>query len=97
MVRFSLSDWLLIVLWRFKSGCDRVFRNAAHALAHVLRGLPYAVGRQTFHFSLPGRLVVDFTDSVLSNVETLRCGSLSTPLRRGAGVADQPILDVGAG
>ena len=75
----------------------RALRNAAHALADVLRGIAYAIGRQPFRFRLQGRFVVDFSDGVFGNVETLRCGVLSAPLHRGAGVADQAILNVGAG
>src|ERR1700737_2610969 len=97
MVGPSLSAWLMIVMCRFESGRHRSFRNAPHPLSDGLCGLVYAVGRKAFLLSLPGRFVDDFTDGVLSGVETLRCGGLSASLHRSAGAANQVILDVGAG
>src|SRR3981081_1375021 len=97
MVGPSVSVWLMIVLCRFESGRHRAFSNAAHALPDILRGLADTVRRQTFCFSLPGRLGVNFTDGVPGRVETLRCGGLSTSLHCGAGAANQVILDVGTG
>jgi len=87
----------MIVLCRFESGRYRNFRNTPHPLSDVLCGLTYAVGRKAFLLSPPGRFVDDFTDGVLSGVETLRCGGLAASLHRGAGVANQVILDLGAG
>src|SRR5438046_10688297 len=97
MVSLSVSAWLMIVLSRFESGRHRGFRNAPHPLSDVLCGLAYALGRQTFCFSLAGCFVVNFTDGVPGSVQTLRCGSLSAPLHRSAGVANPLILDVGPG
>ena len=97
MVGPSLSAWLMIVMCRFESGRHRSLRNAPHPLSDVLCGLAYAVGRKAFLLSLPGRFVDDFTDGVLGGLKALRCGVLSTSLYCGAGVANEVILDVGAG
>src|ERR1700730_3093984 len=97
MVGPSVSAWLMIVLCRFESGRHRSLRNAPHPLSDALCGLAYAVGRKAFLLSPPGRFVDDFTDGVLSGVETLRCGGLGASLRGSAGAANQVILDVGAG
>src|SRR5882757_11076497 len=97
MVGPSVSARLMFVLCRFESGRYRSFRNAPHPLSDVLCGLAYAVGRKAFLLCLPGRFVDDFTDGVLSGLETLRCGVLSTSLHCGAGVANEVSLGVGAG
>src|ERR1700736_2917913 len=97
MVGPSVSAWLMIVLCRFESGRHRSLRNAPHPLSDVLCGIAYAAGRKTFLLGLPGRVVDDFADGVLGGLETLRCGGLSTSLHRGAGVANEVILNVGAG
>src|SRR5580693_8332213 len=101
MVGPSVSAWLMIVLmivlYRFEGGRHRSFRNAPYPLSDILCGLSYAVGRKAFLLSLPGCFVDDFTDDVRSGVETLRCGGLGESLHRGAGVANQIILNVGAG
>src|SRR6266436_7864796 len=82
MVGPSVSAWLMIVLCRFESGRYRSFRNAPHPLSDVLCGLTYALGRKAFLLSAPGRFVDDFTDGVLSGVETLRCGFFFSCRRR---------------
>src|ERR1700680_2095378 len=96
MVVPSLGVWLVAFFW-LESRCYGAFRHAAHALAHVLRGFSDAVGRQTFPFSLPCRLVIHFADGVPGCVKTLRRGGLRTSLHRLAGVADEVILDVRTG
>jgi len=87
----------MIFLCRFESSRYRALRDAAHALTNVLRGFVYATGRQPFRFGLPGRFVVDFSDGVFGSVETMRCGGLGAPLDHRTGIADQAILNVGAG
>src|ERR1700730_1622110 len=97
MVVASLDIRLMIFFRGFESGRHRAFRHAAHALAHVLRGFSYSVGRQTLRFGLPGGLVIHFAGGVPGLVKTLRGGGLGTSLHRLAGVADEVILDLGAG
>src|SRR3979411_2600826 len=60
MVVASLDIRLMIFFGGFESGRHRAFRYAAHTLAHILRGLSYAVGRQTLRFGLPGGLLIHF-------------------------------------
>src|SRR5204863_366498 len=55
------------------------------------------VGRQTFRFRLPSGFIVNLTDGGLGRIEALRCGGLGAAFRRGAGVANQVILEPGTG
>ena len=85
MVVLSVSDGLMILFRGLKSCRHRSLGDPTDALADVLCGLTYAVGRQTFRFRLPSGFIVNLTDGGLGSIEAMRCGGLGAALRRGAG------------
>src|ERR1700694_1809798 len=97
MVGLSVSCGLMIFLYRVESRRYRALRDAAHALADVLRGLGYAIGSQPFRSGLPGRFAVNFSDGVFGGIQSLRCGGLRAPFHRRTGLANETILDVSTG
>jgi hypothetical protein len=97
MVDLSVIAWLMIFVFWLEGSRYSALRNATHTLAEVLCSFADALGRQTFRFGLLGCFIDDFTDGILSGVETLGCSGLSPSLDRSAGIANQVILNVGTG